>query len=276
VEPLSPLAVTEEGTTEKEEFLKRLATLEENYKVIEKFKKLSANILTRAKAAPSTDKKTLAEKRSSVQIALRTVTNIQKLVASLKAKSPYFLSDKKTVSLSWTSPPSGLGNDETIDEKFGRGRGRGRGRGIQNNSRVPGKSRVKILLAGNRNKQESKVKTTTTNVEENGQNEEETENSFPKRARTEKKSRRTIYVPPTRRKDSQQTKEEIPDSQQTKEIKSNDTEISPVQTEESTVDTTTVDTTTRVRRERPTKTIRTPVVNPKKRKGRGDFRKIMH
>jgi len=257
-EPLSPLS--EEITTEKDEFIKRLTSLEENYKVIDKFfKKLSANILTRAKAAPATDKKTLAEKRSSVQIALRTVTNIQKLVASLKAKSPHFLSDTKDISLSWTSPPSGLGKDDTNDEKTNPRRLIGRGfqrNGVEEKQ----KGRVKVLLAGRikkekelKAKQMASVKKETN--ETNETKEEETTEPPPKRIRTEKKSKRTIYLPPTKRSSSQQIERiEITSDPIENKVK---TDIPP-------------------RPQKQSRIIRQLPPNPKKRKGRGEFRKIMH
>jgi len=249
-EPLSPLS--EEVTKEKEEFIKRLTSMEENYKVIEKFKKLSANILTRSQDAPATDKKTLAEKRSSVQIALRTVTNIQKLVASLKSKSPVFLTDKKAVSLSWTSPPSGLGKDDTTDEKSVRRLLRGRG--FQRNGQVDvvgERKKVKVLLAG---KNRMQLKSKTQPDDDDNKDAMITENP-PKRIRTEKKSKRAIYLPPTKRGHEQKEKKEIKSDPANNNVHA-DTQDVPK---------------TNIIIKRQTKPD-----NTKKRKGRGEFRKIMH
>jgi len=84
--------------------------------------------------------------------------------------------------------------------------------------------------------------------------EEETTEPPPKRIRTEKKSKRTIYLPPTKRNSSQEI-EKI-------EIKSDQIE-NKVKTDIP-------------RPQKQSRIIRQLPPNPKKRKGRGEFRKIMH
>lgn len=81
----------------------RLDSLQHNYEgSIEKFKKLSQTILTKIRETSTlAEKKTLSDKRSSVQNAVKIVLNIQKMVKGLKESPPAFLTGRTSVHLSW-------------------------------------------------------------------------------------------------------------------------------------------------------------------------------